>query len=114
MVADQGSQEEYLLPFTWSISDFTPRKVSLSLNFDTPLDVSASESHYLRVKFLQNGYFVDSRTNKPIDLNYTITAPVPKQLLQDAASRFLGQHAQTIKTSLQTSLQTNFLANIFL
>jgi hypothetical protein len=57
---------------------------------------------------------VDSRTNKAIDLNYTITAPVPKQLLQDVASRFLGQHAQTIKTSLQTSLQTNFIANIFL
>ena len=86
----------------------------MNLNFDSPLNVSALQSHYLRVKFIQNGYFVDSRTNKFIDLNYTITGPVPKQLQQDVASRFLGMHAQTIKTGLQSSLQTNFLANVFL
>ena len=114
MASNQDAQEENLLNFNWSISEFTPRKFSLTLNFDTPLDVSAMERHYLKVKFLQNGYFVDSHTNKPIDLNYTITARVPKQLLRDGASRFLGRHAQTIKTSVQTSLQTNILANIFL
>jgi hypothetical protein len=41
MAADQDPREENLVTFTWSIRDFTPRKVTMSLNFDTPLNVSA-------------------------------------------------------------------------
>ena len=45
-------------------------------------------NHFLEIKFLQNGYFVDSLSGKTIDLNYTMTMLITRQILDDRKCSF--------------------------
>lgn len=70
--------EEKKLDFKWGIKSFSSRKVTFKIDFDEPLEISNESPHYLQVKFLQNGYFVDKFTGKSINLNYSMSEKMPK------------------------------------
>ena len=58
------------LNFTWSLKLFSPSTINFELNFNRPLEISKNVTylscltgvqvdHYIKIKFIQNGYFVD-------------------------------------------------------
>ncbi|CDW76643.1 UNKNOWN [Stylonychia lemnae] len=84
----------------------------LVLRIKEPQLVSAKEQHYLSISFKGNGLFRDQKWNQLIAYMFETNRFIPRQILNDVATKALQQAGNTVSTGVGSIVYGTFAINL--
>ncbi|CDW71352.1 cadg domain containing protein [Stylonychia lemnae] len=102
------------LNYTWKITEFKEKSLTLQLLFNEPKLVSAKDQHKLSIGFKGNNYFRDSASNQAISYLYETNRLIPRQMFKDAATKALQAVGGSVSTGVGSVVYGIFAVNLLL